>query len=106
MKRWMVWVLCAGLMGVTGCDFLEKGNTPEAVGKAYISDMFKDIHCDLAGLTYTVAALDEETAEVTIFGTVQVEETLALVKRDGQWVMAGPTAKPVIEPAAETAKHP
>jgi len=91
MKKTLILLCCLSLVTIYGCG--SDSATPEDFGKNYIQKQFSGIPCDLEDMDFTVTEEEDNTATVTIEGDIKYKETLCLVKKDNQWVLAQGAAK-------------
>ena len=104
-------LLVMGVIGILSTGLLlgcggDKGKSPEAFGKAYVTEKFKGAIVDLDDLEYTVIEDEAGNARVKIEGEIAFEETISLVKQDGKWVLASKAAAPETSPAEQPAEAP
>ena len=82
MKKLFIIVACVGALAVVGCGGKD---SPENFGKKYIEKKFENLNCNLVDLKYNVKADGEDAATVQIEGKIKYNETIHLIKKDGEW---------------------
>ncbi|MFH2066308.1 MAG: hypothetical protein ABIK15_13995 [Pseudomonadota bacterium] len=91
MNKILVLICCIGLLSVYSCG--GDSATPEDFGKNHVKKVFSGISCNLDNLNFTVTEEGDDKATVVIEGDVKYKESLALVKKDNQWMPAADAAK-------------
>lgn len=101
MKKLLVLFCSAGVLLMAGCG--SEKVTPEDVGKKYMEKRFAGAEANLTELKYDVVDTGDDTATVSIEGSISYKEQIFLEKKGGNWVVAAeaPEATEAVAEAAE-----
>ncbi|VFQ45545.1 hypothetical protein [Desulfoluna butyratoxydans] len=101
MKKLLVLFCSAGVLLMAGCG--SEKVTPEDVGKKYMEKRFAGAEANLTELNYDVVDTGDDTATVSIEGSISYKEQIFLEKKGGKWVVAAeaPEATEAVAEAAE-----
>jgi hypothetical protein len=91
MNKIIALICCVGLLSVYSCG--GDSATPEDFGKNHVKKVFSGIACNLDDLDFKVTKEGDDKATVVIKGDIKYKESLALVKKDNQWILASDAAK-------------
>ena len=83
-------VLAAGLLLAVGagCDRFGPPPSPEAVASAHVAARLNGLGADTRSLSVTVVESDAERAVVQVFGPVEIDARLELVRQENRWQVA------------------
>ncbi|ROQ91158.1 hypothetical protein [Desulfosoma caldarium] len=87
MRRFLFVLMALGFVVSFGCAKKE----PPDVAKAYVNEQIakhKGFQLDTSKLKYQVVEQTEDSAKVSVTGTIKVKSVLSLVKKGNEWVVA------------------